>query len=323
VAETFRKFQQGSVKDYRIKFTESKEMNHIEAKILEFVSLLYPEIFHDLDDFCVRHAEYVDRIIGRFDREIQFYISYLDYMAPLRSVGLRFCYPEFAVSEKEIFEEDGFDLALAAKLAAEKRRAVCNEFHLNGPERIFIVSGPNQGGKTTFARTFGQLHHLARLGLPVPGSRAKLFLCDSIYVHFERPENLKDMHGKLQDDLLRIRKILEKATPRSIIIMNEIFTSTTLKDASFLSRRILDRIVTLDCLCVCVTFLEELSRLNEKTVSMVSTVVPENPAERTYKVIRRPADGRAYAASVAEKYGLTYERLKARLCAGAEGGHQQ
>ncbi len=325
VAATFRKFQQGVVKDYSVSFIETKDTNHVEAKILEFVSVLCPEIFQDLDDFCGRHAEYVDSIIGRFDREIQFYISYLDYVAPLRSAGLRFCYPEFSVSEKEVLEEDGFDLALAAKLVAEKRRVVCNEFHLNRPERIFIVSGPNQGGKTTFARTFGQLHHLARFGFPVPGSRAKLFLCDSIYVHFERPENLKDMHGKLQDDLLRIRRILQKATSRSIIIMNEIFTSTTLKDASFLSRRMLDRIVAQDCLCVCVTFLQELSRLNEKTVSMVSTIVPENPAERTYKVIRRPADGRAYAVSVAEKYeyGLTHDRLKARIRGGARKGRQQ
>lgn len=53
--------------------------------------------------------------------------------------------------------------------------------------------------------------------------------------------------------------------------------------------------------------------MSDTLVSLVSAVVPENPALRTYKVIRRPADGRAYAVSIAEKYGLTYECLKARL----------
>lgn len=312
VQDTFKRFQQSVLGGYENKSRTVVEMDHIEAMILERVAKLFPDIFASLDRLFQDHQDFADPVMLRFDREIQFYLAYLDHIAPLIEIGLHFCLPAVSAS-KELCVENTFDLALAHTMAAKHQPVVCNDFRLHAPERIFVVSGPNQGGKTTFARTVGQLHYLAALGLPVPGTRAELFVPDKIFTHFERGENTQDLRGKLMDDLVRIHSILQQATPDSLVILNEIFTSTTLADAIDLGGRILDRITTMGLVCVCVTFVDELASLSPATVSMVSTVDGRDPVKRTFKVIRKPADGLAYAMVLARKYRLTHDQLKERI----------
>jgi DNA mismatch repair protein MutS len=314
IERTFSKFRQDDVKDYLIRYSEFTGMGHVEVQIAELVAKLHPEIFSFYDRYWLKYQDFVDPVLQRFDREVQFYISYLRYIGRLRAAGLPFCYPTVGRQRKEIYGDGVFDLVLAAKLTAEGAAVVPNDFYLEGDKRVLVVSGPNQGGKTTFARTLGQLHYLASLGCPVPGSKAQLFLCDRILTHFEKEEAaIENLRGKLQDDLVRMHRVLQQATPDSVVLINEIFSSTALEDAVFLAAEIMRRIVALDCLCVCVTFLDEVAALGPSVVSMVSTVVPENPALRTFKLIRRPADGRAYAIAIAEKHRLTYRCLKQRL----------
>lgn len=313
VEQTFKKFKQNPVKDYRTKYENQPGMNHVEAAILNGVAVLYPELFRQLDDYYAAHTNYQDETIMIFDSEVQFYMAYLNYISPIKKTGLLFCYPEILEKSKEVCNYEGFDIALAAKLVKENFPVICNDFYAEGIERIILITGPNQGGKTTFARTFGQLHYLASIGCPVPGKKAELFLYDKLLTHFEKEESIEMHRSKFEEDLYRIHDILQQATPDSIIIMNEILSSTTLQDSIFISKKIMEKIDRLDALCIWVTFIDELILLSKKTVSMVSMVVPENPATRTFKVIRKPADGLAYALSIAEKYKVTYDYLKERI----------
>lgn len=313
VAETFRRFRRDAAPQRRFRIPSHQDADTVESQVLGAVAELHRELFGELARFCESHHEFLEPAIRRFDREVRFYLAYRDLMDPLRAVGLSFCLPRVGAGDGEVLVRDGFDLALAARLASEGRRAVSNDFELRGDERIFVVTGPNQGGKTTFARAFGQIHHLAALGCPVPAREARVGIFDSLFTHFERRERVADPGGRLERDLRRVHEILDRATGRSIVIMNETFSSATHDDARLLGADVLARLAELGAVSVYVTFVDELASDRRAVVSLVAGVEPDDPARRTYRLERRPADGLAYAALMAAKWGLGYEHLRERL----------
>ncbi len=300
-----------AVFDYSIRFFSDIEMCSLENRIIDIVSSMYAPVFKKLDEYYAGHADFINKTLERFDREIQFYISFCDYVRKLRKAGFHFTYPSVSL-KKEIRLSGGYDLALAQKCSGGAA-VVPNDFVSTGGERIFVLTGPNQGGKTTFARTLGQIVYFASLGCPVPCTAADICMFDNIFTHFSAEENPGKNTGRLKEELLRLEYIMENMTTNSLIIVNELFASTTSNDAYNMGGRILNRFAALDCFCLYVTHIYELAGINAKTVSLVATVDKDRGAARTYRIIRKQADGRAYANSIVEKYDLTYESIKERI----------
>jgi DNA mismatch repair protein MutS len=313
IENTFEKFRCGTNKNYLVDIRPGGGANHVEEEIFSCVARLFPDIFARLDDFCGRNGSFLDPVIVTFDREIQFYVSFLEFIASMKKAALPFCYPRLSGEPADVSVDEGYDIALAGKMVRAGSEIVRNGFSLRDDERMLVVTGPNQGGKTTFARSFGQLFVLAALGCPVPGSDARLFLPDAVFTHFEKEERVVEIRGRLEDDLVRIRAILDRATVRSIIIMNEIFTSTAVHDAVFLGTRIIERVFETGARSVLVTFLDELAAPTRSTVSMVALVDPSSPEVRTYRIVHAPANGRAYAHALAAQHRLTYEDVRERV----------
>ncbi len=310
VAELFDRFRETQDRLEQRPRRWTSGFGHVEAAVLGHVAQLFPEQFGLLANFCEKHQRFVERALGRLGREVHFVIAWLDFTDRLDTAGLSTCYPELS-TERELQVEDTYDAALAATL--EGAPVVTNDVRLEGEDRIIVVTGPNQGGKTTFARAIGQIHYLTALGCPVPGSRARIPVVDRVLAQFERQEIPDSDRGKLKDDLIRMRQLLEAATPQSLVVLNEVFSSTATDDALALAQRVLDRLLDLDCFGVCVTFLDELADDNPRIVSMVAEVDPDDPSVRTFLLNRRPADGKAYAASIARKYGLTPQLIRERV----------
>lgn len=313
VIAVFDRFVTAGAKDYRVPLTEFSDMNNVEEQILDRVAALYPDIFEELSGFCSRNADLVEPTLARFEAEAPFYLAYLDLVDRLSAGGLAFSYPHLTDDPGALTLHDVVDLALALKLGDDTTALVRNDITLRGAERILVITGPNQGGKTTFARTVGQCLYLAALGCPVAAQRAAVALPDHIFTHFEREESLTTLHGKLDDELVRIHGILARATGASVVVMNESFASTTSEDALVIGTEVLRLLIERGCIAVYVTFLDELSSLNPACVSMVGAVADDDPTRRTFRFTRRPADGRAYAAALARRYHLTYPALRERI----------
>ncbi len=312
VEQTFERFRQAGSKRFDFPVHGPAEMNPVEEAIFEHVVALNPEPFQRLRALGDRSEAAFDAPVLQFEREVEFYLAYHDLLRPLREAGLPFVYPELSPDGHAVAVQGAFDLALAHDLVGARAPVVANDVELSGVERVLVVTGPNQGGKTTYARLVGQLHYLARLGLPVPGRVARLPLCDRVFTMFERLEHPENLRGKLQEELVQVRDILRAATDRSVLVLNESFSSTSLQDATVLGRRVLEEIIARGAVAVYVTFVDELAALGPAVVSVVGGVSPTDPTQRTFRVTRAPANGRAYAVAIAEKFGLTYAQLRGR-----------
>jgi DNA mismatch repair protein MutS len=310
VLATFERFRQGDAGSHLKEIRDPGSMDHVEAAIASFVARLHPEPFADLRTFRERHQPLVLSALTRLEREAQFFLAILDLADETSTHGVSWSLPDIA-SGATVSVMAGYDVVML--LGRHGDATVPNDCQLSAEERLAVVTGPNQGGKTTYARMLGQLHLLAAIGAPVPAIAARLPLVDQIFTLFERGENLADLRGHLQDDLVRARALVDEATPESLVLLNEVYSSTAPDDAMVLGRDLLTRLTQTGGRCVCVTFLDELSRLTSDTVSLVAGVDPDEPTRRTYRVRRRPADGLAYAHALAQQHQLTRADLARRL----------
>ena len=108
----------------------------------------------------------------------------------------------------------------------------------------------------------------------MPGREARLLLFDTLFTHFEREENIQNLRGKLQDDLVRIHYILERASSQQYYHNERDLYFDNATGRNLFEQEVMEKMITLDLLCVWVTFIDELASFGEQTVSMVITIVP-------------------------------------------------
>lgn len=262
-----------------------------------------------VEAFLVNAKEYVREEFLLLNKEVTFYTAYYRFMTEMQKNGHVFT---AGVTEGDKFSVYGlYDLALACAYSDNGNNVIPNDAELKEGENFFVVTGPNQGGKTTFARSLGQLVFFYKMGLDVPAAKATLPYYGSLMTHFSVEESSATGRGKLVDELERLKPIMEQDNADSFVVINELFTTAAHLDACVMGEKVLKHLIGEGARGVYVTHLNELSKADKSVVSLAAQL--DENLNRTFKIIRKEAEEYVGIDALTTKYGLTYEQIKERL----------
>ncbi len=255
--------------------------------------------------------------------EITFYIRFSELWDKIKAKGFTLCKAEILKSEDRLTEAKGIynlKLAINALSGEDNTKAediVTNDFKFSEDARIYILTGPNRGGKTTITQAVGLAFLLAQNGIYVPASSMSLSPADNIFTHFPADENDTVDLGRLGEESKRLAEIFSSATKRSLLLLNESLATTNVSEGLYIAKDVIKAMRYLGVRCIFNTHMHDLARnleeINEgikgesKIESMVTGV--EN-GKRSFKVFISPPQGVSYAKDIAEKYGVTFESIK-------------
>lgn len=183
-------------------------------------------------------ARSTDHILSFFQMlrtELAFYIGCLNLHAQLRQLGEPTCFPVPAHAGSRKLSFVGlYDVSLA--LSAGKM-VVGND--LNADSRnVFIITGANTGGKSTFLRSVGLAHLMMQAGMFAPADSFSSEVCDGLFTHYKREEDATMESGKWDEELSRMSGIIDRIQANSVMLFNESFASTNEREGSEIASQI-------------------------------------------------------------------------------------
>jgi DNA mismatch repair ATPase MutS len=205
-------------------------------------------------------AESTDHILSFFQMlrtELAFYVGCLNLHEQLGQLGGPTCFPvPIAPGERKHSFHGLYDVCLALSM---RQRAVGNDLDANNKDLV-IITGANQGGKSTFLRSVGLSQLMMQAGMFVPAQSFCSDLVDGLFTHYQREEDVTMKRGKLDEELTRMSHTVDISKPNSLLLCNESFAATNEREGSEIARQITSALVECGIKVVFVTHLYEFAR---------------------------------------------------------------
>lgn len=209
---------------------------------------------------AVAVAESADHVLNFFKMlrtELAFYIGCLNLHGRLASKKEPVCFPTPAAAGERRYSFSGlYDVCLSLHI---ERRAVGNAVDANG-KSLIIVTGANQGGKSTFLRSVGLAQVMMQCGMFVAAEAFEAELCPALFTHYKREEDATMKSGKFDEELARMSEIVDRIAPDSILLFNESFAATNEREGSEIATQIVSALLEKRIKIVYVTHLYDFAR---------------------------------------------------------------
>ena len=249
--------------------------------------------------------------------EIEFLVKGTALLRQLDAKGLPLCRPTIPENGEPVFRAYGlYNPCVALKVNDE---IVPNDIEFDRDNAmIYVLTGPNRGGKSVITCAIGLSLAMMQLGMFVPAERATVSIADGIFTHFPTGANDTIDKGRLGEECARLRDIFEEVSSRSLVLLDESLSSTGSFEASYIAAEVLAGLSRVGCRCLFSTHLHELAAeidaINARTApdggAAIDTLVAGiEEGKRSFKIVRMKPDGKSYARDIADKYGLSYENI--------------
>ncbi len=303
-------------------FGRGQSENRQEALIGAFNAAI-EEVFHSsvrgwrniVGEYVIDNTDFLLKLLP----EIEFVTKASELISRLRARGSALTVPTVCAIEECRFEaKDLYNPRVALAIDDE---IVTNDLEFDSEAGIYVLTGPNRGGKSVITVALGAAQAMCQLGLPVTASCAKISPADAIFTHF--PEGADDTidKGRLGEECQRLREIFDSVSEHSMILLDESLSSTGAYEASYIASEILTGFAVVRCRGIFSTHLHELAagipEINSRSLTAggvkVDTLVAGiESGRRSFKIHRAKPDGKSYARDIADKYGLSFDTLMAR-----------
>jgi len=312
----------------------------LDAAIMRDLTYVMGDTFKHLSNSLQKFEKINASFLFELLPEIYYYTGGSHLYNMLKEAGLPMCFPEPAPADERVFNvKDIYDVSFVIRLTYDTglerldKVVVTNDIDMDDKAgRIGILTGANQGGKTTFTRALGLAQIMFQAGLPVSGTSGRISPCDNVYTHFPELEKNSISEGRLGEECIRLEQILPKLTKYSMILMNESLSSTSHQECYVIATEIMRYLRKVGSRALFATHIHELAEdipeLNKEEglsdmMSLVAGVDTNSDMEvmtgegikkyagskRTYKITPMPPQGKSFALDIAKTYGISLEQL--------------
>ncbi len=306
-----------------VPFSKKQNENQKTAMAMAFTSAIQ-EIYRSslrswkkiVQSYVLDNTNFLLNLLG----EIEFVVKATEAMRQLKNRGFALCLPDIRPMEEKAFAMTAlYNPCVALKIEDD---IVTNDISFDEKATIYVLTGPNRGGKSVITCAVGIAQAMLQLGMLLPADKAVISPVDAIYTHF--PTGAEDTidKGRLGEECARLDEIFDGITGHSLVLLDESLSSTGSYEASYIAAEVLRGFSMVGCRCLFSTHLHELAaeldKINAETkavggVPIDTLVAGIEEGKRSFRIVRAKPDGKSYARDIAEKYGLSYNSILKKI----------